>query len=585
MSSRNDQSSPANRHRQHLRSLVEQLGDMHGVGLDFGCGFVEMAETLRDEYGLSYIGISKLDRVCADLAGRGFESRRMEHQALTREAVTSMLGGRRVGVILVGDFLEGMVDPGGMLGMLRDLAVEEGCPLIVSVRNVAHSDLALQLLVGRWDYAVGAGEVPPKFTAGALEDLMRNFGWHEVARADVLGGGGSMDGGDWPGLAADTALRHFLTYLRCHADPWGETVRFVRAYLPGPKPKAASVVMGEENAGEFPFLSVVTRTQGKRLDTLRDVLLCLSAQECQDFELIVVGHRLDEQARHSVEGLIAAVWPVQPHKARLVCVDQGNRTTPLNVGFGASRGRYVAILDDDDVVLGHWVETFKELAAKHPGRVLRSRVVVQTSEPVQPRYSGRAVQAISGMGKEFLVDFDVFEHLVENRSPPVSLAFPRFAFRDFGIHFDEEITTAEDWDFLMRVVLVCGVADSRAVTGIYRKWHRAESSLTVHSPAEWLSNRDRAYDKMDAIPLLLPPNSTFHIRRLLKNAEPRGWKRLWTILRLSASCLRSGTIEERTALAKKIYRRLPLSDKHKWWLRNKVKRWRFFRRDGTSRLV
>ena len=145
-----------------------------------------MAETLRDEYGLSYIGLSRLDRVCADLAGRGFESRRMEHQALTREAVTSMLGERRVGVILVGDFLEDMVDPAGMLEMLRELAVEEGCPLIVSVRNVAHSDLALKLLVGRWDYAVGvgAGEAPPKFTAGALEDLMRNSGWHEVARAD-----------------------------------------------------------------------------------------------------------------------------------------------------------------------------------------------------------------------------------------------------------------------------------------------------------------------------------------------------------------------------------------------------------------
>ena len=204
--------------------------------------------------------------------------------------------------------------------MLRELAAEMGCPLIVSVRNVAHSDIALKLLVGRWDYA--AGTAVPKFTATALEDLMCRCGWHEVARADVTSGGGPGNEGEFPVLAADTALRHFLSYLRRHADPWGETLRFMRAYLPGPKPKAESVGVGDEDKRESPFLSVVTRTQGKRPDTLRDVLLCLSAQECQDFELIVVGHRLSEQARHSVERLIEAVWPGQSHKARRMVIHQ-----------------------------------------------------------------------------------------------------------------------------------------------------------------------------------------------------------------------------------------------------------------------
>ena len=103
------------------------------------------------------------------------------------------------------------------------------------------------------------------------------------------------------------------------------------------------------------------------------------------------------------------------------------------------------------------------------------------------------------------------------------------------------------------------------------------TSRTIPSPQEWGSNRDRAYGKMGSLPLLLPASSTFRIRLLLREAEPHELRRLWTILRLSASCFKSGSIEERTALAKKIYKRLPLSDNQKWWLRNKVKRSSFFR--------
>ena len=37
--------------------------------------------------------------------------------------------------------------------------------------------------------------------------------------------------------------------------------------------------------GEVPFLSVVMRTQGKRICALKEALLCLYAQTCRDFEV------------------------------------------------------------------------------------------------------------------------------------------------------------------------------------------------------------------------------------------------------------------------------------------------------------
>ena len=46
-----------------------------------------------------------------------------------------------------------------------------------------------------------------------------------------------------------------------------------------------------------PFLSVVMRTQGKRIEMLREAVLCLWAQTCQDFEVLIMGHNLDGEAR------------------------------------------------------------------------------------------------------------------------------------------------------------------------------------------------------------------------------------------------------------------------------------------------
>ena len=45
-----------------------------------------------------------------------------------------------------------------------------------------------------------------------------------------------------------------------------------------------------------PFLTVLVRTQGKRIEPLRDALLCLAAQSDQDFEVIVLDHDSEPDA-------------------------------------------------------------------------------------------------------------------------------------------------------------------------------------------------------------------------------------------------------------------------------------------------
>ena len=111
-----------------------------------------------------------------------------------------------------------------------------------------------------------------------------------------------------------------------------------------------------------PFLSIVTRTLGQRLDTLRDVFLCLSGQSCTDFELLVVGHRLTKEAEHAVRSVIHENPEWLKRQTRFLSVDHGTRSAPLNAAFRAAQGSYVAVLDDDDLIMGHWVEEFRALA-------------------------------------------------------------------------------------------------------------------------------------------------------------------------------------------------------------------------------
>ncbi len=502
----------------HTRSLLEDLGIARGgVHLDLGCGYGRIAEALRDELGLQYLGMDMDEGGLASLRQRGFDalSCDLRDPAVVERNVREALGSRRLGSISIMDTLEHLPEPPRLLEVVYRLAREHGAALTISVPNVAHRDVGFKLAFGRWD-ETGTGILDVThvrfFTEESLRQMMQASGWHETRRRDVL-----LEKSDQhfprfhPALAGETPLGQVLRYLRDSMDDNGSVNQFVRAYLPGPR---KSTVDGLDRDRTTPFLSVVTRTQGRRLDTLRDVLLCLSSQTSQDFELVVIGHRLDQSAQLAVERVIEDVHRAFRPRVRFVRVDHGNRTTPLNVGFSEARGDYVAILDDDDFVFADWVETFQKLAERSPGRVLRAGAVAQAAEPVKTLEGRPAVRAVGTFERRYAKDFDLFQHLAENQTPPVSVAFPRSAFADLRIRFDEQLTTTEDWDFLLRTVAVCGLANSPRVTSIYRQWKLGESSFTVHSPEEWVANHQQIWRKLDRIPLVLPPGSATRLRQL-----------------------------------------------------------------------
>ncbi len=262
----------------------------------------------------------------------------------------------------------------------------------------------------------------------------------------------------------------------------------------------------KDDTHDGPFLTVITRTQGKRPDMLNEMLLCLTGQSNTDFELLIMGHNLSDEQHALVSGLIDDLPQWIREKTRLIPVNGGTRTTPLNRGFEEARGKYIAVLDDDDLVFDHWVEAFYDLHKKHNGTILHAYSVLQDWETVGGRFENTP-RAAGAPDNVYCSKFKLYDELKLNTCPLCSLAFPAYAFKTYGLRFDESLTTTEDWDYLVRCAMLTGVSDTEEITFLYRNWLNAENSASVHKKDEWDRNYKKIVKRFVETPILMPPNA------------------------------------------------------------------------------
>jgi SAM-dependent methyltransferase len=513
----------------HIAELLSRFRPGKGeYFLDFGCGFGRLAEVIAARHGINYIGFDINRPGLASLQERGFQSHYLDladAEAAFAIVEASLPAGACVAAICTIDTLEHLPDPLTALQLLARIANGRNAPLLVSVPNVAHNDIGAKLAVGRFDYTE-AGLLDHThmqyFTSDRFSSLMQSAGWHEVHRNDVeMLESDQHFPNQLPVLSAKAPLALMIANLRAKVDSFGHVNQFVRAYLPGPVPADVAHVpyVAYPSVGGAPFLSVVIRTVGKRISTLRESLLCLSAQTCQDFEVVIAGHNLDIDRQVAVEGLIEELQHDVRSRTRLLRVDGGGRSAPLNAGFQNATGRYVVAFDDDDLVFGDWVETFKALEATNPGQLLRATAIAQDWDRVRRPNGELASRAISGMRSLYPEHFELLAHIVENRTPLHSIAFPRVLFSDLGFEFDPDLSTAEDWDLIIRVAPLCGVACAPKITAMYRLWKDGDSSSVHHDEFEWKSNYIRTLRKIDSAPMLLPVGSATKLRRMYVDLE------------------------------------------------------------------
>lgn len=264
-----------------------------------------------------------------------------------------------------------------------------------------------------------------------------------------------------------------------------------------------------------PFLSVVTRTQGTRLLMLEEALTCLAAQTSRDFEVLLMCHRAEPRARQAVLGLVNDLPEWLQERIRVIDTDRPGRAAPLNDALAVARGRYVSVLDDDDTVTADWVGTFAELEVGHEGRVLRASALRQDVEPLPGPAGGDAVPLeVEPARPGWPRQFSLVDHLWDNATPFMSLAFSRGVFSDLGLRFDESLEATEDWDVLLRAATLVGVTSSSHLTSVYRTWTRAEGSREVHDATAWDAAHRHVVARLDEVPLVLPPGAVQEVRAL-----------------------------------------------------------------------
>ena len=226
-------------------------------------------------------------------------------------------------------------------------------------------------------------------------------------------------------------------------------------------------------------------------------------------------HHDDPSVTDAINDLVAPYAPsfdVHVHH-----VTGGGRSAPLNAALELARGRYVAILDDDDMVTPDWVAAFRRAAERSPGRMVRAGCVVQWIEPA----SGGLIdfEPVSGFEAMYPTRFDFVDTVRSNRSPPCCYASPMSVVRALDISFDDTLRVCEDWKFELEVARVAGVSDDPAVTSVYRRWRGDGGSAAAEDAQKWIEDHERVIDDLDKVPTVFPAGSLRRMHELYRHIE------------------------------------------------------------------
>jgi glycosyltransferase involved in cell wall biosynthesis len=407
-------------------------------------------------------------------------------------ALMQIIGDRNVAAISFLDVLEHLVDPKSILAALTNV-LPENTLLLTSIPNISHSDITKRLTLGQWEYTESGllDETHVKFfVRSSVNNLMNSCGWKLIESADVV-----LRQSDQTSASLLFKKENLLcrlidsTTLQLNDDSLVN--QFVGIWRKQKYAHLPTISSKNSQIG----LSVILRTMGNRERLFEESILCLAAQEDSNFELVIVTHNSSKKGNVFVQDMIQKYRGLFFNPIKIISVDGGKRSAPLNAGLDACSGDYVAFLDDDDVVLANWVAVFNEAADSHHGKVVRSFSVTRK---IDHAAKGELEHhRVSEIQPQFTKKFDFLEHLEGNQTPFHSFAVPRAVATEFGIFFDLELDLVEDWDFLLRAASLCGVFDTGFVTAIYQKWNTGSSSdidqgkwndAYAHVKAKW---RDR----------------------------------------------------------------------------------------------
>jgi GT2 family glycosyltransferase/tetratricopeptide (TPR) repeat protein len=157
-----------------------------------------------------------------------------------------------------------------------------------------------------------------------------------------------------------------------------------------------------------------------------------------------------------------------------------------NTGIRNARGRYVALLDDDDLFYPDHLETALE--------TLRSGWEIVYTDAVRAEY-GKVGDSYELIKKHvpYSIDFDRSKLLIGNIAPVNCFVFERETGIKAGL-FDETFSVLEDWEFWLRLSTRAPFHHIRKQT-VQVNWRTDGTTMTSSRQAEFIMSRSRIYQR------------------------------------------------------------------------------------------
>lgn len=241
-----------------------------------------------------------------------------------------------------------------------------------------------------------------------------------------------------PAIAADAdaLLRRLLAEL--DPDAGREWLLWTVGEAPAPAvrvPDLLTVVMRHHDLG--------------RLELLDQAVFSLAAQDYRPLEIVVATQCAAADAPARIEEVLRRHRALGGYASRVVRVDAAGdaRARAANAGLRAARGRYVALLDDDDVVYPrHYARLVEALrAGGNAWAIARARVARFSRGP------DGALVCLAKADHPAPAAFDLPRLLHANYAPSHAFVVDRDRIGRFDLSLPEDLDRAEDYALVLRL--------------------------------------------------------------------------------------------------------------------------------------
>lgn len=184
-----------------------------------------------------------------------------------------------------------------------------------------------------------------------------------------------------------------------------------------------------------PIVSVVLPTYN-RAQTLPVAIDSILAQTFQDFELIIV----DDGSTDNTQTLLKK-YQAKSDKIKVITHAKNKGVSAArNRGNDVAQGKYIAIMDSDDIATADFLLKSVEFMEKNPS--------ITIGVPVRFTYWPN-----EGLTKKFIWPFPLHDFVFGNTFGNVGNIFKRDFIKKHNIRYKSEYTCGEDYDFWIQMIL------------------------------------------------------------------------------------------------------------------------------------